>query len=145
MQAALDGAIHHGRVHYIRPILIQVPQDAAALRNTICCSSGDNGSSDIRPQNGGISDNLTCAHFPASSTYFLARVRYHVCRAGREGMIKNHAILFYCCPHEWLNNGERNYLLENLVSNNIRSLRSRHIDIYPTVDYYACQFIITNQ
>gem|GEM_PF-1526299 len=24
MQAALDGAIHHGRVHYIQPILIQV-------------------------------------------------------------------------------------------------------------------------
>jgi hypothetical protein len=24
MQAALDGAIHHGMVHYIQPILIQV-------------------------------------------------------------------------------------------------------------------------
>ena len=102
----MDGAIHHGRVHYIRPILIQVLENAAALRNTICCSSRDNGSSVIRPQNGGLSDNLTCAHFPASSTYFLARVRYHVCMTGGEGMIKNHAILFYCCLHEWLYNGE---------------------------------------
>ncbi|MDQ6864207.1 MAG: hypothetical protein M3044_10320 [Thermoproteota archaeon] len=71
MQAALDGAIHHGRVMYPTN-LNPSTQDAAALGNTICCSSGDNESSDLRPQNGGLSDNLAHVHFPASSPYLLA-------------------------------------------------------------------------
>ncbi|MCC3380594.1 protease pro-enzyme activation domain-containing protein [Paenibacillus farraposensis] len=46
-------------------------QDAAALGVTICCASGDNGSSDYRafsPHR----DNLVHADFPASSPYVLA-------------------------------------------------------------------------
>lgn len=47
-------------------------QEAAALGKTICCSSGDNGSSDLRAQDGVLSDNLAHVHFPASSPYVLA-------------------------------------------------------------------------
>jgi kumamolisin len=50
----------------------EVFQEAAALGKTICCSSGDNGSSDLRLQNGELSDNLAHVHFPASSPYVLA-------------------------------------------------------------------------
>jgi hypothetical protein len=91
-------------------------QDAAAFGNTTWCSSGDNGSSDIRPQSGGLSDNLTHAHFPAFSTYFLARVRYHDCRTGGERMIRNHANLLYYCPHEWLYNEENMRIWSVIIS-----------------------------
>ena len=83
MQAALDGAIHRGRGYYIRPILIQSTQDAVALRNTICCSSVDNGSSDLRPQNGGLSDNLnTCS--PSSFQYLFLGKSAISCLQGRK-------------------------------------------------------------
>lgn len=41
-------------------------QEASALGKTIWCSTGDNGSSDLRPQYGGIKDNLAHVHFPAT-------------------------------------------------------------------------------
>ncbi|SFE32578.1 kumamolisin [Bacillus sp. OV194] len=44
----------------------QVFHDAAALGVTICCASGDNGSSD------GVNDGLAHVDFPASSPYVLA-------------------------------------------------------------------------
>lgn len=77
-------------------------QDAAALGNTICCSSGDNGSSDSRPQNGGLSDILAHAH--SLGPYPLAWVQYHDRRTGGERITKNYAILFYYCRNEWLYN-----------------------------------------
>jgi kumamolisin len=44
----------------------QAFQDAATLGVTVCCASGDNGSSD------GVSDGLAHVDFPASSPYALA-------------------------------------------------------------------------
>jgi kumamolisin len=49
----------------------QAFQDAAALGVTVCCASGDAGSSDQNPQNG-TPDGLAHADFPASSPYVLA-------------------------------------------------------------------------
>lgn len=46
--------------------------DAAALGRTICCASGDHGSSDLRPNNKTISDSLAHVEFPASSPFVLA-------------------------------------------------------------------------
>ncbi len=47
----------------------QALQDAAALGVTVCCSSGDNGSSDLVPQN---QDGRPHVDFPASSPFALA-------------------------------------------------------------------------
>lgn len=49
-------------------------QDAAALGITVCCASGDNGSSDERPSNDGqgIPDGNAHVDFPASSAFALA-------------------------------------------------------------------------
>jgi kumamolisin len=49
-------------------------EDASALGVTICCASGDEGSSDERPptRDGEIDDNLAHVDFPASSPYVLA-------------------------------------------------------------------------
>jgi kumamolisin len=49
----------------------QAFQDAAALGVTVCCASGDAGSSDQNPQNG-TPDGLAHADFPAASPYVLA-------------------------------------------------------------------------
>jgi kumamolisin len=49
----------------------QAFQDAAALGVTVCCASGDAGSSDQNPQNG-TPDGLAHADFPASSPHVLA-------------------------------------------------------------------------
>ena len=46
--------------------------DAAALGRTICCATGDHGSSDLRPYNKTISDSLAHVEFPASSPFVLA-------------------------------------------------------------------------
>src|SRR5215510_6119029 len=48
----------------------QAFQDAAALGVTVCCASGDDGSSDIRPPQ--PDDHRLHADFPASSPYALA-------------------------------------------------------------------------
>lgn len=49
-------------------------QDAAALGITVCCASGDNGSSDERPSDDGegIDDGHAHVDFPASSAFALA-------------------------------------------------------------------------
>jgi kumamolisin len=49
-------------------------QDAAALGITVCCASGDNGSSDERPSDDGqgIPDSDAHVDFPASSAFALA-------------------------------------------------------------------------
>jgi kumamolisin len=49
----------------------QAFQAAAALGVTVCCASGDAGSSDQNPENG-TPDGLAHADFPASSPYVLA-------------------------------------------------------------------------
>jgi kumamolisin len=49
----------------------QAFQDAAALGVTVCCASGDAGSSDQNPENG-TPDGLAHADFPASSPFVLA-------------------------------------------------------------------------
>jgi kumamolisin len=55
-------------------------QDAAALGITVCCASGDNGSSDERPSDDGhgIPDSDAHVDFPASSAFALACGGTHV-------------------------------------------------------------------
>ena len=55
-------------------------QDAATLGITVCCASGDNGSSDQRPSDDGqgIPDSNAHVDFPASSAFALACGGTHV-------------------------------------------------------------------
>jgi len=60
------GAAESGWTNQAMQAMDQAFQDAAALGVTICCASGDNGSTD------GVEDGLLHVDFPASSPYALA-------------------------------------------------------------------------
>jgi kumamolisin len=60
------GAAESGWTNQAMQAMDQAFQDAAALGVTICCASGDNGSTD------GVDDGLLHVDFPASSPYALA-------------------------------------------------------------------------